>query len=100
MSFIDLERAADILSASERILILTHTRPDADTLGSGTALSELLSGLGKTAIVINDDDIPKRLRFITEKASLRPEEVIPEGFEADLVVSVDVSASKLLGMLE
>ena len=100
MNFIDLTRAADLLEAHDNIVILTHTRPDADTLGSGVALAELLSGLGKTSYIINDDDIPKRLRFITGKASLRPEETLPEGFVPGLVVSVDVSASKLLGKLE
>lgn len=100
MRFIDLKETADILEAHDRIVILTHTRPDADTLGSAVALCELLTGLGKTAYVINDDDIPKRLSFITRSGSQRPEEILPSDFEPELIVSVDVSAPKLLGELE
>lgn len=89
----------DRLEAISSAVILTHTRPDADTLGSAVALCEVLSGLGKTAYVINDDDIPKRLRFICGD-SLRPEIVLSEGFVPDMYLSVDVSASKLLGTFE
>ena len=53
MNSIDLTRAADLLEAHDNIVILTHTRPDADTLGSGVALAELLAGLGKTSYIIN-----------------------------------------------
>lgn len=95
-----LSDVCERLESAGSVVILTHTRPDADTLGSAAALSELLRGLGKEVYIINDDDIPKRLQFIVGKASIRPEEVLPEGFEADIYVSVDVSASKLLGKLE
>ena len=95
-----LSDVCDRLEATGSFVILTHTRPDADTLGSAVALSEFLTALGKQVFVINDDDIPKRLQFITGTASLRPEEVLPAGFVPDMFVSVDVSASKLLGKLE
>lgn len=95
-----LSDVCDRLEAAGSFVILTHTRPDADTLGSAVALSEFLTALGKQVFVINDDDIPKRLQFITGAASLRPEEVLPAGFVPDMFVSVDVSASKLLGKLE
>ncbi|MCI8386954.1 MAG: bifunctional oligoribonuclease/PAP phosphatase NrnA [Clostridiales bacterium] len=89
----------DRLETPSSVLILTHTRPDADTLGSAFALRELLRGLGKRCEVINDDDIPKRLGFIFNVPTLRPE-ALPDDFEPDMYVSVDVSASKLLGKLE
>ena len=95
-----LSDVCERLEAQNSFVILTHTRPDADTLGSAVALSEILSQIDKTVYIINDDDIPKRLQFITGTASLRPEEVLPEGFVPDLFVSVDVSASKLFGKLE
>ena len=94
----------DKLSEPRSLVILTHTRPDADTLGSAAALREILTLLGKEVYIINDDDIPKRLRFIVglegDANSLRPADVLPEGFEPEMYVSVDVSASKLLGKLE
>ncbi|MBQ8249466.1 MAG: DHH family phosphoesterase [Clostridia bacterium] len=99
LSNITFPEVCDKLEAASSVVILTHMRPDADTLGSGFALRELLRSLGKRAEVINGDDIPKKLRFIFGVDSLRPE-LLPADFTPDLVVSVDVSASKLLGELE
>ena len=96
---ISVAEVCDRLEGASSVLLLTHTRPDADTLGSAFALRELLRALGKTCEVINDDDIPKRLKFIFGVDSLKPE-TLPDGFSPDLIVSVDISASKLLGALE
>ena len=96
---ISLAAVCDRLEAASRALILTHMRPDADTLGSAFGLRELLLGLGKEAKVINSDPyVPKKLRFITD-ADFITENTLPEGFSPDLIVSVDVSAPHLLGEL-
>lgn len=94
-----LADVCDKLDAASSLLILTHTRPDADTLGSAVGLREILRALGKRAEIINDDDIPRRLQFLVGTTSLRPD-TLPEDFVPDLILSVDVSASKLLGKLE
>ncbi len=97
---ISLSETCDRLSAPTSVLILTHMRPDADTLGSAFALKRMLESLGKRCeVVCDDDEIPKRLRFLTGADCLRPE-TLPADFAPELVVSVDVSASKLLGRLE
>ncbi len=97
---LSLSEICGLILERNSFLILTHTRPDADTLGSAFALRELLRINGKSAEVINDDDIPKRLRFITEEKDSIRAETLPEGFEPELILSVDVSASKLLGTYE
>ena len=96
---IGIAEVCDRLERASSILLLTHTRPDADTLGSAFALRELMRALGKTCEVINDDDIPKRLKFIFGVDSLLPD-TLPDGFSPDLIVSVDISAAKLLGTIE
>ncbi len=99
LSNVAFSEVCDRLEAASSVLILSHARPDADTLGSAFALRELLHLMGKRAEVINGDEIPKKLRFIFGVDSLAPE-TLPEDFTPDLIVSVDVSASKLLGTLE
>jgi phosphoesterase RecJ-like protein len=49
---IDLAQAVRLLLEKERILILTHSHPDGDTLGSGFALSRALRAKGKQTDVI------------------------------------------------
>ncbi len=96
LSNISFNEVCDRLEAATSVLILTHARPDGDTLGSGFALRELLRGLGKNAHVVNADPLPRKLKFIFGADSLFKEE-LPENFTPDLVVAVDVSAPKLLG---
>jgi phosphoesterase RecJ-like protein len=94
-----LSELCSLLEMPSSVLILTHTNPDADTLGSAFALREILRVLDKKCEVINDDDIPKRLKFIFGEDSLSAEQ-LPEGFEPELYITVDVSTSKLLGSFE
>ncbi|MDY4435755.1 MAG: DHH family phosphoesterase, partial [Candidatus Flemingibacterium sp.] len=98
-----IDEVCGILEKPSSVLILTHTRPDADTLGCAAALREILISLGKRAEIVNDDDIPRRLKFIFGKEPDDEFDLGPErlaGLEPDMIVSVDVSASKLLGRLE
>ena len=100
LSNITFKEVCDSLEGASNVLILTHGRPDGDTLGSAFALRTLLRGLGKRAEVINSEkSLPKRLQFIFGVESLRPE-TLPADFTPEYIVSVDVSTSKLLDSLE
>lgn len=50
-------QAAEFLSAHDRYLILTHVRPDGDTVGRAAALCRALRTLGKTAHVLPNPEI-------------------------------------------
>lgn len=82
---------AERLLEIERPLILMHARPDGDTIGAGIALCEIFKALGKSPVYISEDNIPKRLEFITkdnERAS---------DFDGKEVVAVDVASPKQAG---
>ncbi len=100
LSNITFSEVCNALEGAQNVLILTHMRPDADTLGSALALSELLTALDKKAYIVNSDStIPKRLQFLYGKESITLSD-LPSDFIPEFIVSVDVSASKLLGELE
>lgn len=100
VQMITLDAVCDRLFEAKSVLILTHMRPDADTLGSAVGLHELLVGLGKTAQIINSDvPLPRRLQFLAQTDSLSADR-LPGDFVPDLIVSADVSAAHLLGELE
>ncbi len=100
LSNITFSEVCDRLEAAQNVLILTHMRPDGDTLGCAFALRTLLRSLGKRAEVINPDEaVPKRINFIFGVDSLRPE-TLPADFTPEYILSVDVSTSKLLDNLE
>lgn len=84
----------------EKTLILCHRSPDADAIGSALALSLFLRSKGQQTYCLCQDEIPQRLRFLTDgiQKSLLPES-LPEGFEKASVVTVDSASPDQLGTL-
>lgn len=87
---IDLRRVAELLSAQDKILILAHSHPDGDTLGSAFALCRGLQLLGKQSRVFCSDEIPNKFSYLWR-------EVEAQNFEPAYIVAVDVADTKLLG---
>lgn len=82
---IDEKQAAALLREWDNILILTHKRPDGDTLGSGAALCEILRALGKTAWMLESRDATALFTdYLTGRTA-------PADFIPDRVVSVDIA---------
>lgn len=81
---------AALLREFDDVLILTHVRPDGDTVGCAAALCEALRGLGKRAYLLHN---PEETR--TTAPYFAPYKA-PEGFVPQNVVSTDVSVLELL----
>ncbi len=88
------------LSSAKAVLILFHINPDGDATGSAFALRHALTALGKQAYCVCACEVPERLMFAVcdSQASVLPDS-IPEGFEPDLVLSVDTASPSQLGGL-
>lgn len=86
----DYKAAAALLGGWDNILILTHKRPDGDTIGCAVGLCALLRQCGKVAWVQENPDATTRFTPYLEGY------VAPGDFAYDKVVAVDVAA---LGML-
>ncbi len=80
------------LLQQDRVMLLAHRGPDADTLGSCFALKHLLERAGRQVFVACSDEVPQRLQFVTDGAA-----ELPMLFEPQTVVSLDVAEPKLLG---
>ena len=90
---LDLPTLCKKLSEKKSTLILYHARPDGDAVGSAYALKKILSAMGMAAFCRCVDKIPSRLAFLTD------EDVIPEGFSPERVISVDSASPSQLGSL-
>ncbi|MCR4616165.1 MAG: DHH family phosphoesterase [Clostridiales bacterium] len=90
---ISLEQTVKLLSKNDKMLILTHTHPDGDTLGSGFSLCYALRSIGKKVNVLCADSISEDYDLITEGYEA-------EDFEAEYIISVDVASPEMLGRLE
>lgn len=91
-------RAAQILKAGEEISVVGHMRPDADAIGSVTALTYLLRSLGKTVhpLVGQVSPVPDNLLSIPGAKEVKPSASLPP---CDLVVCVDTGALDRAGTL-
>ena len=73
-------------------LLLTHSHPDADTLGSATALALALRQLGKNAAVLTGF-VPSRYAFLNKDGVF----VASSPYKKHLTVSADIASPRLLG---
>lgn len=81
-------------------LILLHRNPDGDAVGSAFALKEMLTQMGSITYCLCGNEIPERLRFLSdEQTSILPE-ALPDTFRAERVVAVDIASPVQLGALE
>lgn len=87
---VDFKEAARRLQEADRILILTHRRPDGDTVGSAAALCRGLLQKGKDARIFINEDLTPRLAFLTEGLQA------DEHFVPGLIVAVDIATKDLL----
>jgi phosphoesterase RecJ-like protein len=81
---------ADFLLTHDHYAILSHRRPDGDTLGSTAALCRILRNMGKTAHVLENDEVTPRYRWLHE--GLTKKEAEP----GDTIVTVDVASPQML----
>lgn len=88
---IDLQQCAALLRQAESALLLCHSHPDGDTLGSGAALARALLAMGKRVALLCDDSIAPCYNSILEGIPMAAD------FEPALTVAVDVADTKLLG---
>lgn len=81
---------AEFLAARDNFIILTHARPDGDTIGSSAALCLGLRKLGKTAHVLENREVSPRFRWLHEGLTT------DAAGENDCVLSVDVASPGIL----
>ena len=85
-----VQETADFLRTLDGVLILTHVRPDGDTVGCAAALCRALRALGRTAYLLENPEITETYTPYAEGLWA------PKGFVPQSVVSVDIAAPNLL----
>lgn len=81
---------AQILLAHDHYLIVTHRRPDGDTIGSAATLCMGLRQLGKNAHILENPEITPKYKHLHQGLTK------PQAEEGDFVVTVDVASPNML----
>lgn len=85
-----INECAGWLKERDGFLILTHRRPDGDTIGSASALARSLRQAGKTAYLLENPEITAKYRSFAEEFHA------PEGFCAEHIITVDTASEEML----
>lgn len=83
------QQAAAFLQAHDQYLILTHVRPDGDTIGCAAGLCRALRHVGKTAYVLSNREATSLFTPYLEGL------LAEDGWVPGTVVSVDIAARSL-----
>jgi len=90
MKILTRNETAQYLLSHDNFCILSHRRPDGDTIGSSAALCLGLRSLGKKAYVLWNEEVSPRFAWLHEGLTKETEE------EGDTIVSVDVASPGML----
>lgn len=85
-----VQETASLLQSLDQVLILTHKRPDGDTIGCAAALCLGLRQLGKTAWVLPNEDAHSLFDPYFQGV------LAPADFQPQAAVSVDVASQGML----
>lgn len=94
-----MDALCDRLAIKRNTLIVCHAHPDADAVGSAFALRDLLYAMGIPAMCACADEVPERLRFLSDYAQgslLLDEEM---GLDHERVICVDSASPAQVGSL-
>lgn len=92
----EVEQINQIITDSNKILIIQADNPDADSLASSLALEKILHDLGKEPLLYCGIDMPEYLKYLPGWDRVNRE--IPNQFDASIIV--DTSAMVLLEQLQ
>lgn len=90
MKKLTISETAEFLKDNDHYCILSHHRPDGDTVGASAALCRGLRQLGKTAHVLHNREVTPRFQWLHEGLTKENAE------EGDTIVSVDVASPNML----
>lgn len=92
----DFEAILEKLSRSKRVIVVSHTNPDADAYGSSCGLAWGLRQLGKSVVVYNDHGFIPRYRIIPGASEVE-KGAWPTLEPEDLLVVCDCGAAERVG---
>lgn len=75
-----------------RLLVIGHSRPDGDCIGSQVGMARILRASGREVICANPDPVPRRLSYLVKEEPVVLPDAIPGGeWAAVLVDCADLS---------
>ena len=90
MKTLTRNETADFLLTHDHYAILTHRRPDGDTIGSSAALCRILRKMGKIAYIVRNPETTEKFAWLHQGLTKE------EAGENDTILTVDVASPGML----
>lgn len=106
---VNIQRLEELISTAEKVVIVTHMKPDGDALGSSLSMYHFIKMTSKAkARVILPNPAPAYLDFLIEKAAEEdvmahedsPQEAEQEIASSDLIICLDFNSFRRTDKLE
>ncbi|KRE39885.1 DHH family phosphoesterase [Paenibacillus sp. Soil522] len=92
-----LDDALAFFSDSDHFLVVSHVQPDGDAISSTVAVGWLLQKLGKSAVLMNESELPTRLSYLHQFDSIvNYKQAVPQQ-KFNAIISVDCADFKRIG---
>ena len=90
-----LQTIVKTISDNQKFLLVAHTNPDGDSIGSQIALCLSLQQLGKSVVIFSEDKIPPNYHFLLGSQQILHE--LPSVADFDVVFILDCSDTERQG---
>lgn len=98
---IQINRACYFLKTSKKILLVSHARPDGDTIGANLALALGLKKIGKETLSLCPDNLPQRFHFLPQIGSFKKtDQEVKKIPDFDLTCFIDCGDFCLSGLCQ
>ena len=99
MERLSLRKAAAAIKKYKSFLISSHTSPEGDAVGSELAFYYLLKKLGKQAVIVNEDPLPKEYDFFPGKNLIKLYSPSLKNIDFDCMVVLDCTDLNRVGQV-
>ncbi|CAM3935474.1 bifunctional oligoribonuclease/PAP phosphatase NrnA [Paenibacillus alkaliterrae] len=92
-----LDEALTFMRDANNFLVVSHVQPDGDAISSTLVVDWLLQKLGKTAVLMNESELPSRLSYLNgfDKIILYKQAALVLKF--DFIIAVDCADFRRIG---
>jgi len=95
---VSLKKVVALIRKNNNFLITSHTNPEGDALGSELAFYMLLRKLAKSAVIVNEDELPYGYNFLPESQNIKKFRYRPRRrIQFDCLVLLDCSDLRRTG---
>ncbi|MFD2116783.1 bifunctional oligoribonuclease/PAP phosphatase NrnA [Paenibacillus yanchengensis] len=92
-----LQQALDFMKRADQFLVVSHVQPDGDAISAQLTIGWLLSKLGKSAIFMNESELPSRLQFLHQFEQIERYSNEENDVKYGNVITVDCADFKRIG---